>query len=92
MADHDGWDEPTIPVSKPSREPSPATTLAADKPATPSAVNLASLSKEEKDKEMARRREERKAVRPFSTPTLLLLIAFQFQRIAAMKEQKKKPS
>lgn len=35
---------------------------AEDKPSTPANVSLAGLSKEEKEKEMARRREERKAV------------------------------
>lgn len=62
--DNDGWDEP-VPAAKPaptkiSREASPAPRLSTEN--SSSTVNLASLSKEEKDKEMARRREERKAV------------------------------
>lgn len=46
----DGWDEDTSPV--PTRPSSTAHTL----------PSMAAMSKEEKDKEMARRRDERKAV------------------------------
>jgi SCY1-like protein 1 len=52
----------------PARAQSPTVSITPpEKPATP-LVNLASMSKEEKEKEMARRREERKAV---SVPSLL---------------------
>ena len=49
-----------ITPSEPARAQSPAVSIP-EKPATPP-VNLASMSKEDKEKEMARRREERKAV------------------------------
>ncbi|KAK4689876.1 SCY1-like protein 1, partial [Tremellales sp. Uapishka_1] len=104
-----GWDDELAPAistksspvkSKPS--PSKATTLTDDwgnddesnssKPAA-TAPNLASMSKEEKEKEMTRRREERKAVSLDELVSRELgseLMSFvSCQRIAAMKEQKK---
>jgi hypothetical protein len=84
------------PKPKPARAQSPAVSIP-EKPATPP-VNLASMSKEEKEKEMARRREERKAV---SQNSLLMAyvwirltlknsdVWFRLQKIAAMKAGKK---
>jgi hypothetical protein len=81
---------------EPARAQSPAVSIP-EKPATPP-VNLASMSKEEKEKEMARRREERKAV---SQNSLLMAyvwirltlknsdVWFRLQKIAAMKAGKK---
>lgn len=47
-----------------------------DKP-SPANISLAGLSKEEKEKEMARRREERKAVSPYGISCLsFLTVAF----------------
>ncbi|KAJ9114995.1 hypothetical protein QFC22_005323 [Naganishia vaughanmartiniae] len=55
------------------------TPTAEDKPSTPVNVSLAGLSKEEKEKEMARRREERKAIRLLSYAFLGFLL-FCFNR------------
>lgn len=54
--------------------------MADDKPSPPVNVSLAGMSKEEKEKEMARRREERKAVSDEGPPSpgfdLTSLLAF----------------
>lgn len=81
---------------EPARAQSPAVSIP-EKPATPP-VNLASMSKEEKEKEMARRREERKAVSEESVSMAYVWIRltlknsdvwFRLQKIAAMKAGKK---
>lgn len=75
MSSNDGWGD--IDDEKPA-----SASPALEASSTPS---LAGMSKEEKDKEMARRREERKAVSLFFEIRMSLSV----QRIAAMKEQKK---
>lgn len=83
-------------LTEPARAQSPAASIP-EKPATPP-VNLASMSKEEKEKEMARRREERKAVSEKSVLMAYVWIRltlknldvwFRLQKIAAMKAGKK---
>jgi SCY1-like protein 1 len=83
----DGWDNEASPAGT-------ARSSIADEPKASPAVSLAGLSKEEKEKEMARRREERKAVSEASRRRCHDSMTHPFkvsrhQRIAAMKEQKK---